>query len=98
MKHIDPKDKYINAILSFDDCVSYQGIVLKPLQRVKGLVKGNYLLVDDNIANVLINQGSSILISPFRGSPDDSELLKLLNFLQEQKESSSIASNIEQLY
>jgi 5'(3')-deoxyribonucleotidase len=65
---------------------------------VKGLVKGNYILVDDNIANVLINKGHSILISPYIGNSEDSELLKLLNFLQEQKESSDITKDIEQLY
>jgi tellurite resistance protein len=65
---------------------------------VKGLVKGNYLLIDDNIANVLINKGHSILISPYTGNSEDSELLKLLNFLQEQKDLSDITANIEQLY
>jgi hypothetical protein len=98
LKLVDPNGRYINTILSFENCVNYKGMVLKPLQRVEGLIKGKYIFIDDNIANVLMNKGNSILISPYKGNCHDIELLKILYYLLDQSKFADITKSIDSLY
>jgi hypothetical protein len=95
---IDPKRRYIRHVLSYTDCINIGFLSLKPIRRIMGLNKAHYLLVDDNIANVLINKDNAILISPYKGDPQDTELLKLTHFLLDQHDKSDIASGINKLY
>ena len=97
LKLVDPYE-YISSILSFENCINYKSMVLKPLQRVEGLIKGKYVFIDDNIANVLVNKGHSILISPYKGNFQDIELLKILNYLLDQCKFGDITKSIDSLY
>ena len=98
LKLVDPYGRYVSSVLCFEDCMCYKSMIVKPLKRVAGLVEGKYILIDDNIANVLINKGNSILISPYRGNSHDTELLKILNFLVSQCYCVDITKSIDSLY
>ena len=96
--YVDPKRKYIGRVLSYTDCINMGCLSLKPLSKVIGLCKAHYLLVDDNIANVLINRDNAILISPYKGDPSDTELLKLTHFLIDQQDKPDITTSVNTLY
>ena len=76
----------------------YRELVLKPLKRVVGLDEKCYVIIDDNIANILVNKGNGILISPYDGSSDDFELLKISNFLLGKNDKDDIRDGIDSLY
>ena len=65
---------------------------------MENLDKRKYLLVDDNIVNVMVNKGNSILISPYVGDPLDVELGKLMDFLSMAMESSDITKCIPMIF
>ncbi len=59
-------------------------IYIKNLRKVKskGFPLERVLIVDDSPEKIRLNYGNAIIIKPFTGDPNDSELLKLSRYLE----------------
>ena len=94
----DPFRKYISGCLTYYDCLSYKGLRLKIIKGNIGIDPANYVLIDDNIMNVLANKENAILILPYHGDKSDSELNALSNFLVSKVEASDIRNEISEIF
>jgi hypothetical protein len=95
---IDPTHIWIRAALCKEDCISKNGLLLKVINGYDKIGSCNYVLVDDNIANVMANEGNSILICPYKDDSNDIELYKLMNFLLSLADTVDIRKEIRQLF
>ena len=94
----DPFRKYIGGCLTYFDCLSYKGLRLKIIKGNIGIDPTKYVLIDDNIMNVLANRDNAILILPYNGDQKDTELNTLSDFLISKAEVEDIRSEITQIF
>lgn len=65
---------------------------------MEGISEKSYLLIDDNIVNVMANIRNSILISPYIGNPLDMELSKLMEFLTATSKDNDMRESIPLIF
>jgi TFIIF-interacting CTD phosphatase-like protein len=95
---LDPAHYWIKAALCKEDCISKNGLLLKVINGYDKISSRNYILVDDNIANVMANEENSILICPYKDDNNDIELYKLMNFLLCIVNTDDIRKEIRQVF
>ena len=79
---LDPDQKYIKKVFSRSHCLKTEkGFVVKDLRVVSGLDTSNTILVDNSAHCFAPQIKNGIPILPFTYEKEDTELLKLLDFL-----------------
>ena len=94
----DPFRKYITGCLTMQDCCVFKGLVIKILKGIKDLDPASYILIDDNILNIIANKANSILISPYYSDRSDSELMVIADFLETRSQSVDIRKCITEIF
>jgi Dullard-like phosphatase family protein len=80
---IDPEEKYITRILSRNDCIkTAKGYHVKDLRSVTGSDTSSTILLDCHVHSFAPQIYNGIPILPYKDEKSDSELLKLIPFLE----------------
>ena len=93
---LDPKREYISSVLSRDHCVRVNDVYVKDLTTLKSKLLKDIIIVDNSEMSFSYQPENGICITEFKGSKDDTELLKISAFLTSISSVSDVRHHLSQ--
>lgn len=83
VRYIDPENKYFHLKLYRDSCYNFNNIFIKVLTIINTFDLKEVIIVDNCIFSFCLHLENGILVSSFYNDKEDKELLKVIDYLEE---------------